>query len=450
MNYLSTTVNKIFTICCALLFMSNLAQAQETTHSAYSKYGLGLLQDKSFNGNKGMSGLGYAWRPFNYKPVIYDSLARSSANLNDRRSNFINPKNPASYSNLSLTVFEAAIFSTNVMASSGDQNQFYNSAQLSHVALAFPIGEKWGAGFGLRPFSSRGYEYSRSDVVNNNSLQYNYEGSGGLNQLYIAAAKEVGKQLSVGVSASYVFGTMVDRQRVVYDENTSSNFFNTLGEHNIKVSDMYIEGGFQYYKKLKNDYRLVVGLSVAPQSSLNAERSRLVRSYKGDIGFEKFKDTVVDVTTTQQKVDLSPTYGGGVSIEKDGKWVIGVDYSLQAWGNKPANSVEASFTDNHRITLGYESFSNLSSFGSYFKQMGYRAGAQYNSSIVQINGESIQEFGISFGVSLPLRKSFTTLNLALEAGKRGANRKQLIEENYFNIHFGVTINDRWFIQRKYD
>jgi len=40
------------------------------------------------------------------------------------------------------------------------------------------------------------------------------------------------------------------------------------------------------------------------------------------------------------------------------------------------------------------------------------------------------------------------INLALSMGKRGSNA--YVQENYFRVNFGVTINDQWFKRRKID
>ena len=425
------------------------ATAQTSTDSPYSQFGIGLLNPKAFNGNMGMSGLGYAWRPTNYKPGVYDSLARSNAQFNDRRTNYINPKNPASYSNLSLTVFEAGLYGQSTQAQSGDQTQAYTNAQLAHMAIAFPIGSKWGAGFGIRPFSKRGYEYSIPGRINGEEFDFNFNGSGGLNQIYASTAFEFSKHYSLGLTASYLFGTVIDERRVIYNDLTTDHFFNTVDQARNKVSDITFDLGFQYTRALGEDYHLVIGLVSSPIGELSAEQDRLVRTYEGAVGNESIKDTITNIQGNNQSVQLAPTFGGGFAIEKKGKWLIGIDYTNYNWNDfQVAQNIR--LVNSQKFTLGYEKFNNLSAFGSYFKQMGIRAGAHYNSSLVQVNGEDVSEFGISFGISLPLRKTFSTLNAAIEVGQRGENKNNLTQENYIGFQFGVTINDRWFIKRKYD
>ena len=146
---------------------------------------------------------------------------------------------------------------------------------------------------------------------------------------------------------------------------------------------------------------------------------------------------------------FAPTYGIGFAYEKINSWMLAVDYTLQDW-ESDLRIEDAVFNKNSRLNLGFEKFTNPSAFGSYFNQMGYRAGLSYNSSLLSIDNEDIEEFGMSFGISMPLRKSFSTLNFGVEFGRRGKDESGLIEEEFFNFQFGITINDKWFIKRKYD
>lgn len=126
-----------------------------------------------------------------------------------------------------------------------------------------------------------------------------------------------------------------------------------------------------------------------------------------------------------------------------------LDYSFTDMDNVEIES-NVFATDNHQFSIGFEKFSKQSAFGSYFKQMGYRLGAHYYSSLYEIDGQNVSDYGISFGFAFPLRKSFSTLNLSAEIGERGSLEGKLVREQYLNIYLGVTINDKWFIKRKYD
>lgn len=449
MKYLNTTAIKSFAICCQLILLSSFVQAQKTTNSPYSRYGYGIVNPNQFNSNFGTGGIGYAWRPSVYKPQINDSLARSNAKLNDRRTNFINTKNPASFSNISLTVFETGILSRSTQSTSGSQKAQNNNTTLSHMSVAFPLSSKMGVAFGLRSYSSVGYDYQDQVIVNTVTANNTYEGSGGLNEVFVGTGYEVHKNLSVGVSGKYLFGRVERDKRVVFDSDDATNFFNTIDRSEINYNTFTYDIGVQYFKNINNNYRFVVGLNLAPVSEAKGNESGLIASYTGDSGAERIKDTTLSFQGGSLTTPLASTIGGGFSIERIGEWSFNFDVTSQSLGNETIGD-NITLNDATIMNLGIEKFNDVTAFGSYFKRMGYRGGFRYNSSILNVNGTDISEMAISVGLSMPLRKSFSTLNFGMELGTRGEDNNGLTKEDFFNIQFGLTINDKWFIKRKYD
>ena len=82
--------------------------------------------------------------------------------------------------------------------------------------------------------------------------------------------------------------------------------------------------------------------------------------------------------------------------------------------------------------------------------MTYRAGARYNQTYLKINGKPINEFGISFGMGLPLPRSLTTVDLSIELGRRGTMNENLIRETFVNFTLGISIYERWFVKSRYN
>jgi hypothetical protein len=70
----------------------------------------------------------------------------------------------------------------------------------------------------------------------------------------------------------------------------------------------------------------------------------------------------------------------------------------------------------------------------------------------------LPEYGITLGFGFPLRRTRagngkyvqSMVNFAVEWGQRGTTDRSLLLENYWNFKLGFTLNDRWFIKRKYD
>lgn len=88
------------------------------------------------------------------------------------------------------------------------------------------------------------------------------------------------------------------------------------------------------------------------------------------------------------------------------------------------------------------------SFSSYFSRVVYRAGMRFENTGMVINGETINDFGISFGIGLPIG-GFSNANIGFDLGKRGTTNSGLVQENYFNVRVGLSLNDRWFVKSKY-
>jgi hypothetical protein len=81
--------------------------------------------------------------------------------------------------------------------------------------------------------------------------------------------------------------------------------------------------------------------------------------------------------------------------------------------------------------------------------MTYRVGARYNNSYLNLYDTQISEYGISFGVGFPMKKSKTGIDLSVEIGRRGTTKNNLIQENFINFSLGVSIQEIWFYKRQY-
>lgn len=429
-----------------LLNFSIVLCGQQNTDSPYSRYGVGLLKAQDFNSSFSTGGIGQAWRPSIYKPVIYDSLARSNVNLNDRQTNFINVLNPAAVSNISLTTYEVGLLSQNVRYTNASQERQGNNTALNHFALAFPLGENTAVAVGIRPFSFMGYNYSLSQSIQSINTTNVYEGRGGINEVFIATAKQFGKHLSIGVKGQYLFGNIQQTKRIVYSDNS---FFNTIDRSELAASSVAFQTGVQYFTALNAKYRMVIGATLSPIDEISAKRTSLLATYTGDENFERLKDTLI--LGQNQSVDLAipSSTAIGVNIERNGIWTAGIDLTMTTW-NKVEEVDQVSFQDAYQINAGFEKFNQSNAFGSYFKKMGYRIGGRYHSGLMEIEGTAISEMAIAAGIILPMKKTFSTINFGIELGRRGQNANGLTEEDFLNVHFGLTINDKWFIKRKYD
>jgi hypothetical protein len=129
--------------------------------------------------------------------------------------------------------------------------------------------------------------------------------------------------------------------------------------------------------------------------------------------------------------------------------MAGADFSWQNWEAYEYNGVSDSLFNKWRISAGGEFTPDFRNPTSYFQRMTYRMGVHYGKTPIYLREKHIDEIGISFGLSLPITKSRSTVNLSLAIGKRGTTANDLIQENFFRFTLGVNIFERWFLRRKY-
>jgi hypothetical protein len=140
----------------------------------------------------------------------------------------------------------------------------------------------------------------------------------------------------------------------------------------------------------------------------------------------------------------------GISFSKGYKWTVALDASYANYSQYRDLVGKNPYQGNAwSVAAGYEITPDVASLGSYLKRMTYRTGVSIENSPYLANGNAVKDFGITFGLSLPVSR-ISSLDLALKVGKRGDQALNLVEENYLKLYFGMTFNDQWFIKRRFD
>lgn len=425
MNYFKQATAFFILIIC-LLGTSN---AQNRISSPYSRFGFGDLMLNQHSSMMPMGG-------------IYNAY---SSNLH------INPFNPASYIGLDSMsfVFETGVSGISSTLKTQSLSQDADYLSLSNLLFGFQIKNWWKGSFGLIPYSSVGYQIidkQTEPFIGN--VNYQYEGKGGLNQLYIGNAFKIGKKLAVGFNTNLLFGS-IERYKSVYFPDTST-LFNTRVTNTITVKSLTFNVGMQYKTPINNDYTLTFGATGQLPMSLNAHRDQLAYSfYESTSGLVYPIDTIESIQNEKGTIKLPAGFGVGFVIERNQHWLIGADFNYKSWSDYESFGIKDSLKDSWNIAVGGEIKPNPFS-KNYFGRVTYRAGFRYNTTYLQIKNNQLNEFGISFGLGLPLRKSKSTVNLGVEFGKRGTTDNNLIEENFIRFTIGFSAYDIWFVKRKYD
>lgn len=419
--------------------------AQPANNSPYARYGLGNMNNGANVRSSGVGGISIAMRE--------DSIPY-----------LVNFLNPASYTSLGFTAFDIGIYGNVATIRSSTQKQNVNRGNLSYFALGFPITKWWGGAFGLREFSS--INYSASEFIQGpdslfGNTTYKFQGDGGVNQVFIGIGLKPFKNFSLGINASYLFGRMNRIQRV---EFSNENFFNVKSERFTDVGGFYVDYGLQYTLGLKEGkHVLIFGSTFAHPMKVRANSTVLARTYTLVLEEDNFRDTVKFTEVKDGSITTPWKYGFGLTWKKGDKWLFGVEHSQELWsGFKDAFGENDSLVDAWRTSVGIEfkpsvPYTNRGFF-AYFGKMHYRLGGHYAMTQYKLNGIQLPEYGITLGFGFPLRRSRagttkflqSMINIAVEWGQRGTTDRNLLLENYWNFKLGFTLNDRWFIKRKYD
>jgi hypothetical protein len=414
-------------ISLLILLLPNFVTAQSGSISPYSSTGLG---EKNFNGTQ-------ATRHMGGLDVFTDSI---HANLN----------NPASYGFLKVTTYSVGVNYKNTNLSSSSESQYSDNASLDYLAISIPAG-KFGFGFGIIPYSSVGYQIEtlspNSEGIN---LLNRYEGQGGVNQTYFSVGLPLASFIAVGASAQYNFGNLFYRTGQ-YAEGVENGTFLT---NQSNVSGFNYQFSIQSNIPINKKYFLQSMLSYQPEAELNSRNDRVF--YTQSIANELIVDfEEIDLTSQgleETTLEASATTKFGIGFGQNKKWFLGFQRNLiksANFENDFFNRSNVAYKDGKQWSVGGFYIPNYASFTSFWSRVVYRFGFRSEQTSIIMNNSPLKETGISFGVGLPLG-SLSNANIGFEITKRGEKNPSLIQETFFTMRIGFSLNDIWFIKRKYN
>ena len=418
-------------VSISLLF-SLVSFAQEATSSPYSFYGIGDVRFKGTIENSSMGGLS----------IIPDSI-------------HMNIVNPAMYSSLKLTTYAiGGTFSVNKLKTNS-QNEKAQRTALDYLAIGMPL-KKMGIGFGLIPYSSVGYNIKNSSTDANSIRTDSYDkGDGGINKVFLGFGYQLTKDLSFGADVQYNFGEINTQNISVRNDVNGVPIEYASKEQDKSIANgVNFTAGLSYKSKINNKISLFSSATYSPEANLNISNTRTVSLVQVVSGVQAgVVGDPVDVTvpSTKLKLPSKVTFGLGVGDVK--KWIIGSELTFQNssnFGNRFGEVSNVTYQNSTKFTLGGYYIPNYKSFSNYYSRIVYRGGFRYENTGLIINNTSIKDGAVTLGLGMPLKGAFSNINIGFELGNRGTKSAGLVREHYMNFNIGLSLNDRWFVKRKYD
>tara|TARA_B110000046_G_scaffold102864_1_gene110551 strand:+ start:632 stop:1888 length:1257 start_codon:yes stop_codon:yes gene_type:complete len=409
-----------------LFIFTSAIFAQSGSSSPYSGGGLGERNFSGTEANRHMGGL----------DVFTDSI---HANLN----------NPASFGFLKLTTYSVGVNYTNNSLSSTTDSFKADTASLDYLAVSIPAGI-FGFSFGILPYSSVGYKVRDLSGSDDFKISNRYEGSGGINQTYISIGIPVTKFFAVGASVNYNFGKLFYRTGQFLTGIENGTFLSNQSS----ISGLSYLFSAQANIPIKKKYNFQGMFSFEPKAPLNSENNRVF--YTQSINNQSVSDFIevnldaigLDVTS----VDISKTYKLGLGFGENKKWFLGLQRNLTksaTFNNDFFKRENIRYRDSKKWTIGGFYIPNYASFTSFWSRVVYRFGFRSEQMSLIVNNIPLTETGISFGVGLPLG-GLSNANVGLEISQRGQKEFGLLKETLIALRIGLSLNDVWFIKRKFN
>ena len=424
--------------------LSSLAQESDP----YSRFGLGNLSQDAMSATQGMGGItaGYS--------TAYH----------------INHANPASYADIGLTTFEVGVNANAVGIKTRDS--IYNgvNGSVSHIAIGIPLVRgKWGMSFGLLPYSFVNYNFTNTSIDTNQV----YTGKGSLYQAYLGTAYKI-KDFSIGINAGYLFGSVNYSRGYIFPDSVGA--YNIQNLSTTRVFGFIYNIGLQYRHRilkktsqnsLKSDVFFTIGAQGMYNVNVNTRVSSQWQRYTGSGNDPQVViDTPLNYSDRVGKITIPYNYSAGFSIGNETWWLVGADFKYTGW-NQFVNGASAlptgpnwSLGDSWRIMAGAGIVPDYDS-RNFFARIQYKIGGYYGKNELEYRateggpGSHLSEYGATLGLSVPilfngLFREAAHFHFTADIGSKTPGVSGLISETNYRFNFGFTLNNVWFVKRKFD
>ncbi len=419
---------------------------------AGSAWGQGL-------GNSPYSRIGLGDSYGNYGGVR--QLGMGGAGLAAPNTGNVNELNPALLTYTPRTTWEAVFNAQVQTVKNTAASNRSGTGTLGYLALAVPLNKRWGAAVGLKPYSSVDYDATTVGSVNGDPLAQAYKkytGTGGLSEAYFATGIHVLRDLNLGGSASYLFGTITQSEGTAISTPTIAAQQLVVANEQLRYSDFLFRASAHYRHQLNKNLNVNLAAVQTFQGNLKANRQRTTEQQdaKGAV-----IGTVVQLSDDSGTTTTPALTQVGLSLDNGRNWSFSVDGSQQQWSKYRTFSLISpqNLSNTWRVATGGEFTPDPGSVDHYFQRVTYRLGLSVAQLPYAPLGNRLYDRAVHWGFAFPLPTATalesTVISLGFAYGVRGNtdflignNGASNVQENYVRMQIGATLSNRWFIKRR--
>lgn len=340
----------------------------------------------------------------------------------------LNSMNFSTWTNISQTTFSLNLGYNAYWGENRIEKSFIDNANFNGVLLAIPIKQKkliFGAV--LMPFTSIEQRIVNESTQIGEKITENSYINGGASKLSFNLAYKVMDNLSIGLGYEYTFGKITEEVQIDIDDDLNSSL-HLSSENQIFGNGILLSLFATPFQDLN------VGLSIRPPAL-------------GEI--TKSAESPSDALNGEEVFDLTlPTeLNFGFEYALNQSYSVGMDLNWQDWKN--GYKIDGVKVDQHEtyyhIGFGFEKKGSGRKFVKYGSQIDLRIGGFYNQLSSLNNANKVNEIGFSVGLSLPIQRFRSKIDLAGFISRRGNLSKNKLEETIVGFSFSISTNELWFV-----
>ena len=424
----------------AVLFLLLGAQAATSGSSGGSTYSLLGLGDIRFTPGTRAEGMGYAGLAL-FSPRYIDALS------------------PASWSRIEKVRIEGSALYEGFNSTDGITSRYLARMDFHGILLGIPVSRASGivvvAGF--TPYSSVNYDtYTTSNIPSQNvdpvtgqhdslGYQIHQSGTGGLTKGQLGMSWAPSPELSFGASFNYVFGTI---------DHIATQIPQTSGTTGGTFTDRTTLSGVSFTAGMVITTLGGIGHGFRPFSLglVATTRSNLHSVAETMYDYAPPPDPTLTLHDTSGKtygrVAVPFSYGIGIGYQLNDRWVLAADFNAQPWANADFNGTAPyGIGNSYRLGMGAEREGSTELTAHALERWSFRFGFTYAGTYYNINGQQVNEWGITGGMAFPVAGE-SRVNFAAMYGGRGTIAGSLVKDKIFRLTVSLHISDvlPWFVQ----
>ncbi len=338
----------------------------------------------------------------------------------------LNFKNPATWTTITRTTLSINSNYTAFFSENNIEKSYTNNSSFEGAYIGIPLFKRTlNFGLGLQPFTSINQKITTELDGPQEVVQQELLINGGLSKINFNLAYKINDNTSAGLGYEYTFGRI--DEKVSFSENTT-NLFNLNYEKRVRAGGLVLS---LFSNAVPN---LNLGLVVKP-------------TLKGTFITAGSTVSVAANEEVEKKMSIPTEINFGAEYRMSESYYTGVDILYQGWkeGFKIANNKVDGYSNFYYFGVGLERKGSSRQFINYLDQLDFRTGVFYKNLAQTNEFKDVTEIGFSFGLTLPIQRFRSKIDLAGFISKRGDLKTNGLQETIVGMKFSISANELWFV-----